>query len=60
MFKINLPVPSREENFSREKVVEDRNLAIEAAIVRIMKSRKVLAHTNLITEVVGLLSLFRP
>lgn len=57
---VKLPLPSKEENYSREKVSEDRNLAIEAAIVRIMKSRKTLAHSNLIAEVAGMLSVFKP
>lgn len=60
MKKITLPTPKQEENFSKKKVVEDRNLAIEAAVVRIMKSRRVLTHSNLISEVVNLLSAFRP
>jgi cullin 1 len=34
-----------------EVVQEDRSIAIEAAIVRIMKSRKKLEHNALIQEV---------
>mmetsp|Transcript_9280 Transcript_9280/g.9281 ORF Transcript_9280/g.9281 Transcript_9280/m.9281 type:complete len:629 (-) Transcript_9280:43-1929(-) len=58
--KVKLPIPSKEENYSREKVSEDRNLAIEAAVVRIMKSRKTIAHSNLVAEVAGMLSVFKP
>jgi len=35
-----------------EDVNEDRRYAIDACIVRIMKSRKVLAHAELLTECV--------
>jgi len=36
---------------TRQKVDEDRKHQIEAAIVRIMKSRKMMEHSNLISEV---------
>ena len=58
--KIRLPVPSQEENYAKEKVAEDRNHAIDAGIVRIMKSRITLSHNNLINEVITVLSIFRP
>jgi len=41
--------PERQE--TRQKVDEDRKHQIEAAIVRIMKSRKTMEHSNLISEV---------
>lgn len=41
---------------TREKVEEDRRPQIEAAIVRLMKSRKVLQHNDVITEVTRQLS----
>jgi len=47
-------------HFSLEIVLEDRSIAIEAAIVRIMKSRKRLDHNNLIQEVMHSLRMFRP
>lgn len=40
-----------EKTATRQKVDEDRKPQVEAAIVRIMKSRKVLEHNLLITEV---------
>jgi cullin 3 len=36
---------------TRAKVEEDRKPQIEAAIVRVMKSRKELNHNNIVTEV---------
>ena len=60
VWKIRLPVPRNEEIYSRTKVSEDRTIAIEAAIVRIMKSRKQLNHQQLIQEVLTLLQMFRP
>lgn len=41
--------PERKE--TRSKVDEDRKHEIEAAIVRIMKARKQMAHSNLVAEV---------
>lgn len=45
-----------EQMETREKVEEDRRPQIEAAIVRLMKSRKVLQHNDVITEVTRQLS----
>lgn len=39
--------PEKQE--TREKIEEDRKPQIEAAIVRIMKSRRVLDHNNIVT-----------
>ncbi|CAA7061301.1 unnamed protein product [Microthlaspi erraticum] len=57
-----VPLPPMDE---RKKVVEDvdkdRRYAIDAAVVRIMKSRKVLPHQQLVSECVELLSkMFKP
>ncbi|AEE31948.1 Cullin family protein [Arabidopsis thaliana] len=62
MRKIRVPLPPMDE---RKKVVEDvdkdRRYAIDAALVRIMKSRKVLAHQQLVSECVEHLSkMFKP
>ncbi|KAJ8440631.1 hypothetical protein Cgig2_031048 [Carnegiea gigantea] len=62
MRRIRIPLPQMDE---RKKVVEDvgkdRMFAIDAAIVRIMKSRKVLGYQQLITETVEQLSrMFKP
>ncbi|EGC36121.1 hypothetical protein DICPUDRAFT_151475 [Dictyostelium purpureum] len=41
-----------EEKETREKVDEDRKHQIEASIVRIMKARRTLEHSNLVSEVI--------
>ena len=58
--KVKLPLPAPNENYAKEKVAEDRNHAIDAGIVRIMKARITLSHNALINEVVSILSTFRP
>ncbi|XP_057749014.1 cullin-1-like [Arachis stenosperma] len=62
MRRIKIPLPPVDE---RKKVIEDvdkdRRYAIDAAIVRIMKSRKVLGHQQLVLECVQQLGLmFKP
>ena len=46
--RIVFPTPVIEEVYKKEIVQEDRSIAIEAAIVRIMKSRKKLDHLSLV------------
>lgn len=41
-------------------MIQDRSIAVEAAIVRIMKSRRSLEHTELMQEVMQLLQGFKP
>jgi cullin 1 len=64
--KVNLNVPLRlEQRTDREEaqktVEEDRKLLIQASIVRIMKSRRLLKHVALVNEVIEQLqSRFQP
>lgn len=60
--KIKIPLPPVDE---KKKIIEDvdkdRRHTIDACIVRIMKSRKVLAHSQLVTECVEQLGpMFKP
>jgi len=61
---INIPVPQQvkdDTDTTNKTVEEDRKLAIQAAVVRIMKTRKMLQHANLISEVVSQLQTrFKP
>ena len=54
-------MPISEETKDIEKNVEaGRGLIIDAIIVRIMKSRQVLTHMNLLSEILQQSSLFKP
>ena len=44
----------------RKRVDEDRSIMIDASVVRIMKARKMLAHSELVVEVLSQLAVFRP
>ncbi|KAJ3404487.1 hypothetical protein HDV05_007142 [Chytridiales sp. JEL 0842] len=59
--RLNLNIPGkaetkRETEETHKTIDDDRNMYIQAAIVRIMKTRKVMKHNNLITEVIDQLS----
>lgn len=59
--KVNINVSSsssvkKEAKENTQEIDEDRKMAIQACIVRVMKSRKSLQHAQLISEVVTQLS----
>ena len=58
--RIVFPTPVLEEVYKKEVVAEDRSIAVEAAIVRIMKSRRKLGHNELVQEVITALRNFQP
>jgi len=58
--KIRVPMASLEEAHDPKRVEEDRSIAIEAAIVRTMKTRKSYPHQSLIAEVMQQLHFFKP
>ncbi|OEL38156.1 Cullin-1 [Dichanthelium oligosanthes] len=58
--KVQLP-PSDEKKKVIDDVNKDRRFAIDAALVRIMKSRKIMTHQNLVAKCVEQLSrMFKP
>lgn len=60
MHKVRIPMANLDDSHNPKRVEEDRTVAIEAAIVRIMKARKTLLHQQLVAEVLAQLAFFRP
>merc|ERR1719488_334228 len=60
MRKIRIPMANLDESHNPKRVEEDRTVAIEVAVVRIMKARKTLSHQQLLAEVLSQLAFFRP
>lgn len=60
MRRIKIPMPLIEDRRKvREDVESDRKHVVQAAIVRIMKSRKIFAHQELVVEVAKQISMFK-
>jgi len=60
MKKIRIPMASLDASRNTRRVEEDRSIAVDASVVRIMKSRKTMQHNDLIAEVLSQLAFFRP
>ena len=58
--RINLPIPVLEEIVKKERISQDRTHAVDACIVRIMKSRKKVDYNGLRLEVINLMQNFKP
>lgn len=50
--QIQLKETKQENKETHERVAEDRNFECQAAVVRVMKSRKTIGHSELIAEVI--------
>lgn len=50
--RVNFPVPMLEESVKKERITQDRSHSVDAALVRIMKTRKKMKVQDLRLEVV--------
>jgi cullin 1 len=57
---VRIPMANLDDTHNPKRVEEDRSVAIEAAVVRIMKARKTLLHQTLVAEVLAQLAFFKP
>lgn len=53
-------MPMLEEAVKKERITQDRSHAVDAALVRIMKSRKQMKVNDLRLEVITLMQTFKP
>jgi len=60
LLRFTLPVIEEKDKFAKEKVELDRSGAVEAAIVKLLKARKSMNHNEIISEVLIMLSTFKP
>jgi len=58
--RVNFPVPMLEETVKKERIAQDRSHAVDAALVRIMKSRKQMKMTDLRLDVITIMQTFKP
>ena len=58
--RVNFPVPMLEESVKKERITQDRSHSVDAALVRIMKTRKQMSMQDLRLEVVTLMQTFKP
>ena len=58
--RFKLQCPSLETTPKKEKIEIDRNVILDASIVRIMKSRNLLKHSDLVLEVISQIHMFTP
>lgn len=60
-FRVPMPVlEDAEASAGNKHVAEDRGHAVDASIVRVMKARKILSHTDLQYEVLRQINAFQP
>jgi len=58
--KIRIPIASLSESGDdKKRVQQDRGVTVDAAVVRIMKSRKVLSHNDLVSEAMMQITFFK-